>query len=290
MPNSVSSPVSEISAGRSHWPCFVTSWMLYPEARQSMRSPWLQRTPKSGNWRNPGTRWLSARGPSAGLNADVTRAVNTLQGMGAKRITVIHADLPLATAQEIDRVCGVKQNSRTTDTPLAAVISPSADHQGTNVLSFDAVHPIPFRYGPNSFNLHREIAQETGAELVTIESETLSIDIDEPSDLEQLLAHGNRHPEYASSASWRFLQRAGLTSIDRTTPLRGRFVAMKLSPLRRNRTWKLFVKPRRRSETLAMAAYVLIPPKYSCQSRGCAVIFAITAPLQRRRNISSVLI
>jgi len=153
-------------------------------------------------------------GPSAGLNADVTHAVNTLQGMGAKRITVIHADLPLVTSLEIDRVCGVEQNSRTAATRLAAVICPSSDHQGTNVLSFDADQPIPFRYGPNSFNLHHEIAQDTGAELVTIESETLSIDIDEPSDFEQLLAHGNRHPEYASSASWRFLQRAGLTSID----------------------------------------------------------------------------
>ena len=92
----------------------------------------------------------------ASLNADVTHAVEILQGMDAKRITVIHADLPLVTALEIDRVCGAHKNPAATETSPTTVIIPAADHQGTNVLSFDARHPIPFRYGPNSFNLHCE--------------------------------------------------------------------------------------------------------------------------------------
>jgi FO synthase len=154
------------------------------------------------------------KGSSAGLNADVTHAVETLQGMGAKRITVIHADLPLVTSREIDRVCGAYKNPSVADTSQAGVISPSADHQGTNILSFDADHPIPFRYGPNSFNLHFETVREKQTRLVTVESETLSIDIDEPSDLEQLFVYCRRHPEYQSSASWMFLERAGMTSID----------------------------------------------------------------------------
>ena len=49
--------------------------------------------------------------PSAGLNADITHAAEALRGMGAKRITVIHADLPLATALEIERICGAHENS-----------------------------------------------------------------------------------------------------------------------------------------------------------------------------------
>ena len=150
----------------------------------------------------------------ASLNADVTHAVEILQRMDAKRITIIHADLPLATALEIDRVCGVHKNSAATETSPTTVIIPAADHQGTNVLSFDAKHPIPFSYGPNSFNLHCEAVRETTAKLAIAESETLSIDIDEPSDLEQLLAYCRRHPECRSSASWMFLERAGMTSID----------------------------------------------------------------------------
>ena len=167
----------------------------------------------------------------ASLNADVTHAVEILQGMDAKRITVIHADLPLVTALEIDRVCGVHKNPAATDTSPTTVIIPAADHQGTNVLSFDAKHPIPFRYGPNSFNLHCDIIRETQTRLTIAESETLSIDIDDLSDLEQLLAHCRRHPEYRSSASWMFLERAGMTSIDQG-----------------------LARPRSREEVLAIAA------------------------------------
>ena len=153
-------------------------------------------------------------GPSAGLNADVTHAVEALRGMGAKKITVIHADLPLATTLEIDRICGAYEIPAATAAGPTGIISPAADHQGTNILSFDADHPIPFRYGPDSFNLHHEAVRTTQTRLVTIESKTLSHDIDDPSDLEQLLAYYRRHPEYQSSASWRFLERAGMTGID----------------------------------------------------------------------------
>ena len=168
---------------------------------------------------------------AAGLNADVTHAVEILQGMDAKRITVIHADLPLATGLEIDRVCRADKNPADTDSSLTTVIIPAADRQGTNVLSFDAKHPIPFRYGPNSFNLHCEAVRETQTRFAIAESETLSIDIDEPSDLEQLLAYCRRNPEYRSSASWMFLKRAGMTSIDQG-----------------------LARPRSREEVLAIAA------------------------------------
>jgi FO synthase len=113
----------------------------------------------------------------------------------------------------MDRVCGTWRRADAADP--AGLIVPAADRSGTNVLSFDAAQPIVFRYGPDSFNLHCNVAKQSGHTLVTVESETLSVDIDRPTDLEQLLDFGRRHPEARSSATWRFLQRAGLARLDR---------------------------------------------------------------------------
>ena len=50
-------------------------------------------------------------GAVSGLNPSIEHAVGVLQGAGAGRITVIHADLPLATGSEIDRICRLSVDS-----------------------------------------------------------------------------------------------------------------------------------------------------------------------------------
>ncbi len=150
-------------------------------------------------------------GAVSGLNPSIEHAVVVLQGAGAARITVIHADLPLATGCEIDRVCRLSVDSADAEANSPMIISPCSDRQGTNVLSFDAHSQPPFRYGPNSFELHHSCAQESKTTLVTVESDTLAIDIDRPSDLEGLIDYCRQHTEFQSGATWNFLERIGLT-------------------------------------------------------------------------------
>ena len=149
-------------------------------------------------------------GTSTGLNASIEHAVGVLQSVGAERITVIHADLPLATGSEIDRVCRMSSGSTAVEADSPMIISPCTDRQGTNVLSFSARMHLPFRYGPNSFELHHSSARETKTPLVTVESETLSVDIDRPSDLKCLIDYCRQHTEFQGGATWKFLERIGL--------------------------------------------------------------------------------
>ena len=150
-------------------------------------------------------------GAITGLNPSVEHAVDILQDMGATRITVIHADLPLATGHEIDRICRMSGSMDAGDALSPMIISPCTDRQGTNVLSFNSHSQFPFRYGPNSFELHHSGAQETKVTLVTVESDTLAVDIDRLSDLEWLIDYCHQHPEFKTGSTWRFLERIGLT-------------------------------------------------------------------------------
>jgi len=150
-------------------------------------------------------------GAVSGLNPSIEHAVDVLQGIGAARVTVVHADLPLATGSEFDRICRMLDEVAGAQEDAPMIISPCTDRQGTNVLSFDSHSRLPFRYGPNSFELHHSSAEGSKTAMLTVESDTLAVDIDRPSDLEGLIDYCRNHTEFQSGATWKFLERIGLT-------------------------------------------------------------------------------
>ncbi|MBV0924911.1 2-phospho-L-lactate guanylyltransferase [Halomicroarcula limicola] len=104
--------------------------------------------------------------------------VNDLLSAGP--LTVVMADLPLVTAETVERLFA----------PDADVVLAPGLGGGTN--AFVCRHP-DFRvdYHGASIRDHRRIAAETGADLAEVDSRLLATDIDEPADLAEVLLHGD---------------------------------------------------------------------------------------------------
>jgi len=112
--------------------------------------------------------WAKSRGashwpdPGRGLSAAAASAVDR---MGNSSWIVLHADLPLVTAQSLDTISKTLRHS--------PVLVPSHDG-GTNVIA--SIGEFSFAYGPGSF--HRHFASYPHATILP--SPELSIDIDGP--------------------------------------------------------------------------------------------------------------
>jgi 2-phospho-L-lactate guanylyltransferase len=110
--------------------------------------------------------------PGLGLDGAVEAGVATAAGLGARRVVVAHADLPLATG--LDHVVGEQ----------GVVIVPDRRADGTNVLAMPASCGFRFAYGPGSFARHRAEAQRLGLEVTVLDDEILGWDVDVPADLD----------------------------------------------------------------------------------------------------------
>ena len=115
-----------------------------------------------------------------GLNGAVRSGVETARAIGADRVIVIHADIPLATSLE-----------RFADAPAhQAVIVPDAHYDGTNVLSLPASTDMAFSYGTGSFALHYRSMIASGLDVVVAPDRLLGADVDHPRDLSVARAAG----------------------------------------------------------------------------------------------------
>lgn len=109
------------------------------------------------------------------LNDSLDSAARTLADRGIDRVLVLHADLPLASAEAIETIA-----RSSSDVALVA----SGDG-GTNALVCPA-GAFRFQYGPGSAQQHREAAWDAGLEPELLELPDLALDIDTPGDLERL--------------------------------------------------------------------------------------------------------
>lgn len=110
--------------------------------------------------------------PDTDLNGSVTEAVDMLANRGVTRVTVCHADLPMA--RDLALVVG----------PRGIVAVPDRRNDGTNVLTVPTSIGFPFAYGPGSFDRHRELANKMGVAFTVLRPPDLTWDVDDPADLE----------------------------------------------------------------------------------------------------------
>jgi 2-phospho-L-lactate guanylyltransferase len=109
--------------------------------------------------------------PGRGLNDAVEDGVAHLARLGVDRITVAHADLPLATDLSwISEFDGV-------------TLVPDRREDGTNVIGVPSDAGFVFSYGPGSFARHVAEAQRLGRRHRIVRSTLLSWDVDLPDDL-----------------------------------------------------------------------------------------------------------
>ena len=114
--------------------------------------------------------------PGRGLNGAVQDGVHHLAGLGAARVVVAHADLPLAS--DLTVVAGAE----------GVTVVPDRHDDGSNVVAVPSRAGFRFAYGPGSFARHCREAGELGLPLRVLRVPELGWDVDLPADLAALAA------------------------------------------------------------------------------------------------------
>ena len=112
--------------------------------------------------------------PGLGLNGAIEAGVAHLGSLGADYVTVVHADLPLAT--------GIGTLARTE----GVTIAPDRWRRGTNLLRVPTSVRFTMRFGRDSFRAHLDECERRGLAVQVLEREDLAFDVDVPNDLVEL--------------------------------------------------------------------------------------------------------
>ena len=101
---------------------------------------------------------------------------------GVDSTLVIPADIPLIQATELDQIFAAAPVE-------GSVLAPAADGRGTNAAFRRPADLFPLRFGNDSFKPHLAAARATGKPCIVLQLPSLALDVDNPEDLQQLLAH-----------------------------------------------------------------------------------------------------
>jgi 2-phospho-L-lactate guanylyltransferase len=115
-----------------------------------------------------------------GLNAELEAARGAI---GPHPVLVLHADLPLLAVTDVAALLDAAEN-------VGRAIAPDRHGSGTNALALRDLRPLRFRFGPESFTLHRE----QGAAAI-VARRGLALDIDSPADLAEAIEAGFVWPQ-----------------------------------------------------------------------------------------------
>lgn len=116
---------------------------------------------------------------SSDLNRALTAATRAVMQQGAKATLILPADIPFITTLDVQHLIQLGDADNT------VVIAPDDQRSGTNALLVRPAGLFAYAYGHDSFNAHIKLAQQRGAVVHNVESETLALDIDLPDDLYQ---------------------------------------------------------------------------------------------------------
>ena len=94
---------------------------------------------------------------------------------------VIPADIPLIQASELDQILEHAPDE-------GSLLVPAADGRGTNAAFRRPANLFPLRFGNDSFKPHLAAAQATGKPCIVLQLPGIAVDVDNPEDLQRLLA------------------------------------------------------------------------------------------------------
>jgi 2-phospho-L-lactate/phosphoenolpyruvate guanylyltransferase len=100
---------------------------------------------------------------------------------GVESALVIPADIPLIQSWELEEILKHAPEE-------GSVLVPAADGRGTNAAFRRPADLFPLRFGNDSFKPHRAAAEATGKPCVVLNLPGIAVDVDNPEDLQQLLA------------------------------------------------------------------------------------------------------
>jgi 2-phospho-L-lactate/phosphoenolpyruvate guanylyltransferase len=100
---------------------------------------------------------------------------------GVDSTLVIPADIPLIQSWELEEILKHAPAE-------GSVLVPAADGRGTNAAFRRPANLFPLRFGNDSFKPHHAAAQATGKPCVILSLPGIAVDVDNPEDLQQLVA------------------------------------------------------------------------------------------------------
>ena len=101
---------------------------------------------------------------------------------GIDSTLVIPADIPLIQASELEQILEHAPDE-------GSVLAPAADGRGTNAAFRRPANLFPLRFGNDSLKPHLAAAQATGKPCIVLQLPGIAIDVDNPEDLQRVLAH-----------------------------------------------------------------------------------------------------
>jgi 2-phospho-L-lactate guanylyltransferase len=158
--------------------------------------------------RDPQATALAARlgarvvteGARDGHTGSVTAGSALLAREGRGGMMTVPADIPAATADELDAVLAAHKPGP------SFTISPAHDDLGSNAVICSPPDSVPLRFGDNSYFPHLDAARGCGIEPTILRQPGIAMDIDHPVDLAAFL----RLPQSAHTRTRAFLEEIGV--------------------------------------------------------------------------------
>ena len=117
-----------------------------------------------------------------GETGAIEMATNICIARGIDSTLVIPADIPLIQAGELEEILNRAPKE-------GSVLAPAADGRGTNAVLRRPANLFPLRFGNDSFKAHLAAARATGKPSIVLQLPGIAVDVDNPEDLQRLLAH-----------------------------------------------------------------------------------------------------
>jgi 2-phospho-L-lactate guanylyltransferase len=129
--------------------------------------------------------------------AAIAMATVWAEAHGYDTTIVIPGDIPLARAEELGQVLDAAPEE-------GAVFVSAYDRRGSNCILRRPASIIPLRFGNDSFVPHCEAMRQTGKPLIILEMAGIGLDIDNPHELDLLLAREGDSNAQLLLRSWKF--------------------------------------------------------------------------------------
>jgi len=124
-----------------------------------------------------------------GETGAIEMATSICVARGVDSTLVIPADIPLIQSSELELIFAQAPEE-------GSVLAPAADGRGTNAIFRRPANLFPLRFGNDSFKPHLAAAQATGKPCIVLQLPSIAVDVDNPEDLQRVLAHpGETHAQ-----------------------------------------------------------------------------------------------
>jgi 2-phospho-L-lactate guanylyltransferase len=151
------------------------SWPARPEIAVVSSDPFTTYTARSLKFRVIEDR------ENRGETEAIEMATQVCAKEGVRETLVIPGDIPLMRVWELERIMEMAPAE-------GSVMVPAYDGRGTNAILRRPAALFPLRFGNDSFQPHLQSAQGTGLDCIVLDLPGISLDVDTPEDLKQLLA------------------------------------------------------------------------------------------------------